>query len=148
MRVLRTSVYMDADHPPLTTVVRDCDLADTIESAAHQLESSHQTPGVLVLNEVFEVQDEFGDIVEVTAVALQRIDSAREKNMALLYHWAGDTLASLTDTGVLVMDKPAPLDRVSMLLVFGQLKQHPNYREQTVIGFDSDGEEVRMDAGE
>lgn len=144
MRVLRTNAYIEADSSPVTAVMRDCDLADTIESAEHQLVSSNPTPGVLVINEVFDAADDTS-IREASVMALARVNTEREKYMALMYHWVGDVLASVTPTGTLMMDKPTPLDSESMRVVFDQIKQHPNYQQQIVVGFDSDGNEVRLD---
>lgn len=143
MRVLRSSCFVDMVHPPLTTVVRDKDIRDTLESAA----ISSQQPGTLVVHDIFEMPDH-ATIQHATRKAMQRIDLKREQNMAVLFFWSLGHFRLLTKGGTLFMDKPAPLTPEDIRYVFEQLKVEPSYNDFRLTSIAYTGERVRLVEGE
>lgn len=139
MRVLRASCYATPGLPPITTVVRDCDIVDTLESAR----VASLVPGALVLHDLFEV-DRGTNIRSATMQAVERIDAEQEGNMAVLYHYNGQWLGNVSSGGVLTATRPAPLTPDEIEVVFDQLKSHPNYDGQLIASPSNDGTLVQM----
>lgn len=141
MRVLRSSAYSPA-LKPLTTVMRDSDVIDTLESIRAGIPREDD---VLVITDLFEMED--GVIEAATHAALARLNRDEERNMAILYFWATMTLRSVTDEGMLVMPAPAPLSEEQVRAVFEQIVQHSAYRHQHVEIPAADGTRIVIEDG-
>lgn len=150
-RVLRSSMYADPyDRTPATLVARECDLKKPLEEAAGELERA--TPGALVVNDIFEVDERtYGDFVRASMAGAKRLaDSARldaELHMAMSFYWNADQLTRLTDGGTLVNPGEAPLNAGQLRVVMRQLGRHPNYRHQTLVFRSINGEVVTFRDG-
>lgn len=129
MRVLRTSAFLAIDLPPMTAVVRDCDLADSIESTTQKM----YEPGQFVLHQVFEMPD--GDIVSATAEAMRRGDPERESNMAVLYFWTCQHFKMQRPGSPLVIatKDPSPLTADEIETVFEQVVHHPDFNDMILV---------------
>ena len=145
MRALRSTMYPPpglADASPVTTVAREGDFRDTLESAAYQL----LTPGAFVVNEIFECADDL-QTAGNEAMARKQENQLQEDNQAMLYYWSVDACEKLHEGGVLFMDKPAPLSRLEIEAVFIQLAQHPDYKNFRIVSHTRDGEPVVLANG-
>lgn len=143
MRYLRSSIYATAYEPPVTTVAPEDTMVDTLESVRLQL----LQPGLLIIHEIFESD---GDLERATLEAMRRqqANAEQELHQAMLYHWTVSQWGPVRAHGTLDMDKPAPLSREEIVVVFDQLRQHPDYNHRTIIGTDRSGARVRMVDGE
>lgn len=143
MRYLRSSIYANAYDPPVTTVAPEDTMVDTLESARLQL----LEPGLLIIHEIFESD---GDLHAATLKAIehQGANAEQELHQAMLYYWTVSQWHLVREGGVLFMDKPAPLSREEIVVVFDQLRQHPNYRPMSIVSHDRSGAPVRMIDGE
>lgn len=136
MRVMRSSAYMDMHHPPLTVVLRDSDVIDTLESIHH----GGQNDDTFVVADIFDMPD--ANIADATVEALRRFDDAvkrREQDMAIRYFWVVQMLPLINTNGVILSDKPAPLTRDELAYVEERIAAHSNYDGQTTIVFDETG---------
>lgn len=140
-RVLRTSFYGTDALPPLIGVVTEHDVVDTLESCALAL----QTPGALLIWEIFETRAKSS--VEFSLEALKRIDKLAEQNMATLFFYYGGHLRRVKEGGILAPTKNSPLTRDQIVHVYEQLADHPDYKQQTILGLTSEGEEVCLVKG-
>lgn len=134
MRLLRTTLYFDpAAERFVTTVLRECDLTDTLESARVR----YLTPGALIVSEIFEMEGE-PSVEEATVVGAQRHTErlGRERDQAVLYYWLIFQWERLRPGSVILMDRPAPLSREEMAVVLEQLAMHPGYKQFRIVGVD------------
>lgn len=143
MKVLRCSTY-PPNLEPLTTVVRDVDLAVGIRTAA---ERSKILAGAFVATEIFAMDE--ADLEEAIEEALVRLErkADRERNAAILYHWSGLQLPRVTPGGDLIGSLPAPLNSHEIVGALTQLAEHPNYQGQAVTFVSEDMELVLMRDG-
>lgn len=143
MRALRSSIYVRAHEPPLTTVVLESDVIDTLESIRH----THLQPGALVIHDIF---DSASDIVSATTEAMQRFkaNALQEAQQALLYYWTVSKWGLLHQGGMIFMDEPAPLSREEIEVVFAQLAQHPEYEDFHVVTHTREMDRVDLIGGE
>ena len=143
MRALRSSLYVSAYEPPVTTVAFESDFTDTLESAIYGL----RVPGGLVIHEIFDT--DAPDIVTVTfeATQRQRANAEQEAHQAMLFYWTVSQWRIVAPGGTLFMDKPAPLARDEIVEVFEQLAQHPDYDNFHVVTHTRDGEPVTLANG-
>ncbi len=146
MRVLRSTLYGQAPHEVATMVQREVDVSSWVEAVAQA-----QAPrgGVLIIVETFSMPGDPSLVVaSVEAERRRRENEDRERNMAILYHYDGMVLARVTpNVGVLTPTIRAPLTADEIRIVFKQLTQHPNYRNQHVIAFSADGTTVEIRNG-
>lgn len=143
MRVLRSSLFASMSQPPLTTVVRDCDVRDSLESIA----ISSRQPGCLITHDIFDVPRSTS-IQASTRLAMLRMDKRLEQNMAVLFFWTLRQLRVLRSGGTVMMDKRAPLLVEDIRYVFDQLRQEKSYDDFTIVAFAQDGEMVRIKEGQ
>lgn len=141
MRVLRTTIY-PSPLEPMTGVVCDRDLVDTLESFLQAL----YTPGVLVVHEIFSAPDDI-DHAQAVYTAVARINPERELDMAVLYFWQVAHLRRLKAHGVLTTKDPTPLSAEAVKLVMKQIIAHPDYKNQTLIVHDETGSMITYKDG-
>lgn len=144
MRALRSTLYSPALEP-MTIVVRDSDITDTLESARVRT----AMPGFFVATDLFEIDGE-ADIVVATVAATLRQEAMRddERNMAIQFYWATAQFQLVSRTGHVIMPLPAPLSVEQVRTVFEQITQHPDYTEQSVTATTKDGVHVHIEKGE
>lgn len=141
MRVLRSTLFAPDLSPGITTVVRESDLVDTVDSARVGMETFND--GIFVFTDVFEIDDRM-TVEGATAEAMSRFEEEMEKNAAMLFYWNAGHLPHVAPGGTLSGSEPAPLSATTIRSVFAQLIHHPNYRDQTLIAYAEDGEEVKV----
>lgn len=124
----------------MTTIARDCDLLDTLESAAIHMQAKTAEEGALALIEIFETPGAVS-IEDASVEGMRRRDARadQEENQAILYYWSVFKWGVLTDGGTLTMDKPAPLTRDEIAVVLEQLARHPEYEGFRIISTDQTG---------
>jgi spore germination protein GerM len=155
VRVLRASVWVMANMPPMTTVTRESDLQLSIEETVKALIQGPEPLTVelrenpaLVTHEVFEMED--GELEPAIPEAMRRFQERHEEeaNMATLYFWNGDALRMTQGEGHLINPRPAPLSADDIEATLKQLASHPNYQHQRVVTTSREGIEVEMKDGE
>lgn len=139
MRYLRSSIYASPVDPPVTTVAGEDGMTDTLESIRHSL----LEPGLLIIHEIFEASDSL-EAATVEAARRQQANAEQEAHQAMLYYWTVSQWHLVTAGGTLLMDKPAPLSREEIEVVFAQLAQHPDYRGIHIISHTRTGEMVEL----
>ena len=132
MKVLRASMWVAAPYMGFNeaalVVLNQKDLRTPIEEAR----DTFRTPGVLVICDVFDVDD--GLTIEASArEALRRRDLEREANMATLYHWNAQAMMLTNAGGMVINPEPAPLRADDIEYTLGQLAEHPDRKRHTVI---------------
>jgi hypothetical protein len=142
MRALRSSLYVSAYDPPLTTVILESDVIDTLESIATNLPPLE----ALIVTDIFDSAD---DIAQATVEAelRRRTNAEQEAHMAMLYYWTVQTWQRIPAGGAIGMPKRAPLSREEIEVVFARLAQHPEYKNFTIIAFSRDGQPVMLANG-
>lgn len=145
MRVLRSSMYSPA-LAPMTVVIRDSDVTDTLESI--RFGAIGHEPDAFVVTDLFETID--GGIDQATAFAMIRMEERAEdeRNMALQFYWATAQFQLLSGGGTLIMPEPAPLTPEQVRIVFEQIAKHSDYDHQSVQATAKDGTVVRIENGE
>lgn len=146
MRVLRSTMY-GPELSPLTTVVRDSDVTDTLESVRFGAPDS--VPELFVATEIFEMDE--ASIESATTTALERMAPLHddERNMAILFYWATAHLRlTKRGSGMLIMPARAPLSDTQVRATFEQILKHPIYQGQSVQSTAQDGTVVRIEDGE
>lgn len=142
-RYLRSSIYANPTDPPVTTVAPEDSTIDTLESIRHQL----LQPGLLIIHEIFEGDDSL-QAATLEAMRRQRANAEQEAHQAMLYHWTVSQWHLVSAGGTLFMDKPAPLSREEIEVVFAQLAQHPDYRNFHIVSVTRTGEMVHLIHGQ
>lgn len=133
----------------LTTVVRECDVVDTLESIQHTV----MVPDAFFVFEIFEVPDDKG-IEAVTVAAKRRIDAERDYNMCVLYFWTIRQYRGLVERtgrprGAVITQHPAPLSADDIEAVFKQLTLIPDFSEGIAVCTSGhDMTTVTLEAGE
>lgn len=141
MRFARVSNFYGMHVPPVSIVVGEDALRTTLEDMLHQL-AAH--PGFVT----WEIFEDPRDLVETIQDAMERMDDAREQNMATLYFYDVMMLSRCAPHGLISTTQPSPLDRESIELTLGQIALHPQYKHQTIVVHDVDGNPVTMTRGE
>lgn len=143
MRILRSTMYAP-DLTPITTVVRDSDMIDTLES----VRESVKTPGYFCTFEIFDVPEDM-EIETVTMVAMERLTALGEapRNQAIQFYWATMQFQLVSDDGAVIMPEPAPLSTDQVVEVFQQIPDHPDYKRQTLVASSMEGEVITLSAG-
>ena len=141
MRVLRSTLYLGTDGG-VSTVLRESDTVDTLDSIMHRLNESD----ALVVYDLFELDDE-GGIMAATAEAMARRDLHIEQNMAILYYWSVESWRLITDGGTIRTTRPAPLSREQITYVLERLAARTDYRNYTIEMFTIDGDAVTLAEG-
>ena len=144
MRILRSSLYPPIPLPPITTVVRASDVLYSLEAVQEDL--IDKSIGTLVIFEIFEMPD--GVTIEQAALEAERRRIAkvqREKDQAMLYYWSLMHLRRLNPHGIMMSDRPAPLDAEEMKAVYFQIMRTKEYQNQRFIAFDQNGAKVEID---
>lgn len=146
MRVLRSSLYDSPAEPPMTTVVRDSDTRDTLES--HRVDLLHKFTEHWAIYDIFDMAD--GGIEDATLEAIKRqaANAEQEGHQAMLYYWTVMTWERVTPGGTIFMDKPAPLSREEVVEVFEHLARRPDYENYHVVTHARDGEPVTLTNGQ
>lgn len=145
MRIMRTSVWASYEASPLVTVVRDCDVIDTLESIRDHVEGPGDE-GAFFIHDIFTMEDT--DIVEATFAANERIDGEKERNMAVLYFWSKDMLNLVRPGGLLATEQHAPLPAEDVAYVLHRLHECDEYEQQTVAVVSEDSRTITMIEGE
>jgi hypothetical protein len=143
MRVLRQSAWAGYDRPPLTTVVRDSDVVDTLESVRTQLD---QDDDVFVTSDIFDMPD--GGVESATVAAMDRVNARAELNMAILYFCSAKTFPMLSTGGTILIPDPSPLTYEQAEFVLNRLaarQDYDNYRVQTDLS--PSGETIQLVGG-
>lgn len=129
IRVLRLTIHPIGDSP-VTTVMLESDVIDTLESIRHHMTSEFPS---LVTSDIFEMPDGT-DIGAATIEAVNRMDEQAETHMEVLYMWTLMQWRGMAPKGILLAPKPAPLTRDQVTLVLRQLANHPAYNnDRTVV---------------
>jgi hypothetical protein len=122
--------------PPLTVVLRDSDLEDTIESSVLKMKDAFPTDYVHI--DVFDMPD--GGIVEATAEAMRRGNPERENNMSTLFHWTVQNFRlQQGDKPLLLAPKPGapdypwPLTKDEIVAVYEQVVKHPAFNDHIIV---------------
>jgi hypothetical protein len=145
MRVLRSSAFPKLHAEPMTTVVRDEDVRDTLESMRAQL--LELQPEVFKTFDLFEMPD--GSIEQATFKALERMDKEREKDQAVLFFWVADHMFNaVSSKGAVISPNTAPLTVEQIAEALEQIARHPRYVEQFVSQLSEDGRTVKLVKGE
>lgn len=156
MRVLRLSMWAAPDAPPMSTVMRDCDLRMSIEDTikamteeppASVIERPVDNPvfeSVFFVYETFDMQNT--EIEAATVEAKRRLAKreVEERNMAVLYFYNIQALKIVQAGGVLINPKPAPLNANDIEMALSQVASHPNYRGQKVVTNSYEGVVVEL----
>lgn len=144
MRVLRSTMY-GPELAPVTTVLRDSDVVDTLDSIRTSMPDS--VPEGFIATEIFEMDE--ASIESATTAALGQMAPLHddERNMAILFYWAAQHLRITSERGMLVMPAAAPLTEVQVRTVFEQIVKHPNYQHQLVQSTAQDGTVVVIKDG-
>lgn len=132
MRIIRTTLYPHPSvrQPPMTTVMRDEDLAVSIAEFKAGYASSE---GAFVIYDEF-VMPGSPSIIEASRAALARAHPQDESNMAILYFFAAQILGMLSPRGVYGAPDPAPLSTEQVAYTLNELRRHPAYtRGKTVV---------------
>lgn len=131
MKAYRMVIYVCAPYQmgferPAVTIMRIDDLTVPIE------EATTNQPGVFMVHDVFDYPD--GPLDNAIALGMMRTEERqrREDDMATLYHYTGDLLRAMKDSGV-VGSRPAPLSADEIATVLKQLADHPDYDHQTLV---------------
>lgn len=145
MRVLRSSMFSPALEP-LTVVIRDSDVIDTLESI--RVGAKDEALHYFIAHDIFETED--GSVEKATAFAMIRMEERAEdeRNMALQFYWATAQFQLLSEGGTLIMPEPAPLTPEQIRTVFEQIVLHPDYRNQHVQATAKDNTVVTIENGE
>jgi hypothetical protein len=145
MRVLRSSMFSPALEP-MTVVIRDSDVIDTLDSI--RAGAKDEAPHYFVAHDIFETED--GSIEKAAAFAMIRMEERAddERNMALQFYWATAQFQLLSGDGTLIMPEPAPLTPEQIRVVFEQIVEHPDYDHQSVQATAKDGTVVTIENGE
>lgn len=138
MRFLRTSIFADMVHPPLTTVVSEADLKDTIEATRVTLRTGHTKATAFTVFEVFETDR---DLTEAVPHAMSRIDGAHEHNLAILFFWVLRTMRVMRDGGMIAQNPltpgyPSPMSGDEATDVLEQVAMTPSYRPSVRVRID------------
>ena len=133
MKIVRGTLYGPDCEPGASCVMRESDLNCSIEQVAADL----PLPGAYTAAEVFTMDGQ-PTIEQATAAAVRRIDTARERNEAILYYWTIAALHQVNAGGVLVSPKPAPLSAERVRAVLAQVVTHGSYRQQRFVIHASD----------
>lgn len=141
MRILRSTFYAP-DLTPMSTVVRDSDVIDTLEG----VRESVKTPGYFTVFEIFDVDGDIG-IEEATHAAGKRINFDDEKNQAIQFYWACAQFQLASENGHVIMPEPAPLTSDQVRVVFDQIKDHPDYKHQTVVATSREADIITLRDG-
>lgn len=157
MRVLRMSMWLAGESEPMVSmVVREQDLADTLESTRERMldepEFPEGTPPEVKNARPFIGIDLFvtsnGEIEDAVQAAMKRLDLEREANQAIAYHYGTlAVLPKLHDDGTWVAPDPAPLDGREVEFVLNQIARHANYKSQRVVLSSEDGEMLTLHRG-
>lgn len=128
----------------MTTVVRDCDVIDTLES----IRAGAYMDGSFISSEIFQMPD--GDIVRASATATLRLQANMEdeRNQAMQFYWTVGHFHLISDEGFIGMPAPAPLTVAQIREVFSQIVKHPRYTRQRITAFASDNTPVHIENGE
>lgn len=118
--------------PPMTIVVRENDVIDTLESVAARAGQDHDG---FYVNDIIEVEAEGISVVEATARAMSRMDEAEEQNMAIMYFYVVGVLHFVTRDGVWMAPDPAPLTAKQVAVVFDQIRTNPIRENQTLSSY-------------
>lgn len=127
----------------MTTVILEGDAVDTLESARVR----SLQPGALVIHDIFETTDDIR-IATAEAMRRQQANAEQEAHQAMLYYWTVLQWTRVTEHGAVLMDKPAPMSRDEIAVVFAQLAQHPDYGHRTIVTPDRHGEPLMLVDGE
>lgn len=151
MRVLRSSMWADPDNDPATIIVRDSDVTDSLESIREQLLDPPTGAGSeyrpFVTFDIFEMKD--AEILGATQEAAQRQDLDRERDMAILFFFATQTVLPITNAnGLWIAPDPSPLSLDQIELALNQVAMHPVYEQQKVVFLSEDGERITLENGE
>ena len=132
MKVLRATVFPRPVKGsfPLTTVVRDIDMTESLEAIRDYAEALDRTS--LVVSDLFELPDDT-DIVAATLAAERRVRKDVERNMATLFHWDAMTLEVTRPTSVISPTLPAPLGEEDAGVTLEALAEHPGYKGHAVV---------------
>lgn len=145
MRVLRSTMY-GPDLAHVTTVVRDGDVVDTLESVRAGVPDS--APECFIATEIFEMDDADIDVATTTALTQMAPLVDDERNMAILFYWTVHHLRLTVPHGVIIMPAPAPLSEQQVRATFEQIVAHPEYEHQRVQSTSQDGVTVLIEDGE
>lgn len=129
MRYLRLSLYGDPRNP-LTTVVRESDLIDTLESIRERQVREINEGGGFACSEIFEGADA---LEEVTVAAAANIDREHERHLAIAFFWYLGVMQSGRQNAVILPNPlgegyPAPMSGDEAWDVFEQMTRAPTYR--------------------
>lgn len=121
MRYLRTTMFaVSYDAPPVTTIMSEADVTDTLEGVRQQF-LADEGPACFYIFEI--ATDESEDLEVATANILMRMDQNRERNMAILYFWTMNLLPMMRENGVIATPDPSPLTTEEITAVFEQIAQ-------------------------
>jgi len=141
---MRQSAWAGYDRPPLTTVVRDEDMKDTLESVRTQMD---QNDDLFVISDIFTMAD--GTIEQATVQAMSRIEEQGERNMAILYFWCAKTFPMLASNGTILIPDPSPLTYEQAEYALTRLAARDDYDNYTVqTDLAPSGETIQLVNGE
>lgn len=118
MKVLRMTVFIDPGLEPMTTITRDSDFKDSLQSVRDEM--------IAFSEETFVAHDA---VVE----AMKRFDKQRARDMALTYFWNRDALQRMKSTSVMTMTRPAPLSVNELKQVLKQIHRCRDWRGIKII---------------
>lgn len=143
MRILRSSLF-SPDLSALTTVVRDSDVRDTLES----IRVGARQPGMFLASDIFDTD---GDVtIEVaTDLSMKRWKDLFdiERNQAIQFYWATMQFQLVSRDGTVIMPQPAPFSTARVVEVFEQIAKHPDYTNQTLVATSDEAEIVTLKNG-
>ena len=113
----------------------------TIEEA---IKTAPPMPSAFIINDIIETDENIEEPIAMGILIRNRLAERQkdELNMAMLYFWDAKHLEKVTAGGVLSGTEPAPLNKDQVGYVLNQLKQHPNWKGQTVIVYARDMERL------
>lgn len=147
MRAMRVSGYIVMGKPPLTLVMPEDSVVDTLESI--RTGASADLDRILIVADIFEIADD-ADTQQITAEGMRRWTpevQLIERNMSVLYHYTVSQFPLVGPKGTIASRRVAPMSSANVRLVFEQLAQHPDYGERTIISLAEDMTPVIMRGG-
>lgn len=143
MRALRSSAWMDPVHDPLTVVVLEGSTTDTLESVREGMKRVPDQQGkIFVGSDILEVGD--ADELRASQLAMEGMDYDREQNQAIMFFWVVTTLPAISEGGIIMSDKPAPLSTHEMAEVYEQVALSPFYKKQSFLAFNEQKQSIRF----
>jgi hypothetical protein len=142
---MRSSLYSGLHAPPLTTVLVEADLKDTLEATRESLHEYATTS--LVTFDIFDIFD-YDGLEEATDIALRRYTERMEAemHMATTYHWVIIQLPVLNEAGIVMTKDRTPLNREDTVEVLMQLGSHPDLKpRQRVVVTPNEGLPVTLE---